>query len=102
VPESPKPPLAVLARHSNRSCGSKFEKAVLRHQLNVLRRTLLVVASSSQQGQATGATYAGWHHPLGNVTSTAALQTLVPVPLVVATAGVMIRGEHLSLSSIAA
>jgi drug/metabolite transporter (DMT)-like permease len=51
---------------------------------------------------ATGLAYAAWHHALGNVTSTAASQTLMLVPLVATTAGVMIRGEHLSLSSIAA
>jgi drug/metabolite transporter (DMT)-like permease len=77
-------------------------KAVLRHQLNVFRHSLLVVASSSRAGSGYGAAYAGWHHALGNVTSTAASQTVMPVPLVAATAGVMIRGEHLSLSSIAA
>ncbi|MGA7806671.1 DMT family transporter [Bradyrhizobium sp.] len=51
---------------------------------------------------ATGLAYAAWHHALANVTSTAASQTLMLVPLVATTAGVMIRGEHLGLASIAA
>jgi drug/metabolite transporter (DMT)-like permease len=51
---------------------------------------------------ATGLAYVAWHHALCSITSTVASQTLMLVPLVAIAAGVMIRGEPLSVSSIVA
>jgi drug/metabolite transporter (DMT)-like permease len=51
---------------------------------------------------ATGLAYVAWHHALCSITSTVASQTLMLVPLVATAAGVMIRGEPLSVSSIVA
>jgi drug/metabolite transporter (DMT)-like permease len=51
---------------------------------------------------ATGLAYVAWHHALCGITSTVASQTLMLVPLVATAAGVMIRGEPLSVSSIVA
>jgi drug/metabolite transporter (DMT)-like permease len=51
---------------------------------------------------ATGLAYVAWHHALCSITSTVAAQTLMLVPLVATAAGVMIRGETLSVSSIVA
>lgn len=51
---------------------------------------------------ATSLAYAAWHYALGYVSSTMASQTLMLVPLVATTAAVMTRGEHFTVSSIAA
>jgi drug/metabolite transporter (DMT)-like permease len=51
---------------------------------------------------ATGLAYVAWHHALCGITSTVASQSLMLVPLVATAAGVMIRGEPLNASGIAA